>query len=358
MIGERTEAELEAFYAEMEAARLEGLWRANTQTAEPRTAVEPYVWRWETVERLLVRAAELITVDRERERRVLELVNPGLGGRSIATHTLIAAIQMIQPGEVAPSHRHSPTAIRFIIRGDGAYTTVNGEKLVMHPGDLILTPNWTWHDHGNETDAPVVWMDGLDVPLVLALNACFFQQYPEDRQPVTLPPDYSARKYAGGHVRPAWEAEAPVFSPQRLYRWDDTYAALTQMAAVGEASPYEDVAVAYVNPLTGRHALPTLGCQMQLLRPGVRTRAHRHTSSAVYHVFRGQGYSVIGGRRYDWAAGDFLTLPPWTWHEHANLSATDEAILFSINDLPVMEALALYREEPYAADDGHQPNDV
>ncbi len=101
--------------------------------------------------------------------------------------------------------------------------------------------------------------------------------------------------------------------------------------------------------------LPTLGCAIQLLRPGVHTRAHRHTSSSVYHVFRGRGYSVINGQRLDWEQGDFLAVPPWAWHEHANASTADEAVLFSINDLPAMEALALYREQAYAEHDGHQP---
>src|SRR5262249_49440476 len=127
------------------------------------------------------------------------------------------------------------------------------------------------------------------------------------------------------------------------YRWETTLAALQRLAQI-EASPYDDVAPEYTNPRTGGHVLPTLACWIQMLRPGVRTRAHRHTSSAVYHVFRGQGYSVIDGQRLDWAQGDFLALPGWAWHEHAN-PGTAEAILFSITDLPTMETLELYHEE-------------
>ncbi|HWP29793.1 MAG TPA: cupin domain-containing protein [Chloroflexota bacterium] len=356
MIGERVAetTEREQFYAELERDYLQGLWRVQTQTPEPRTAVQPYVWRWDTLRRHLLRAGELLTLDRAAERRVLLLVNPGLRAINAATHTLVAAVQMIKPGEIAPTHRHTATAIRFIIQGQGAYTTVEGEKILMGAGDLILTPNWTWHDHGNETDAPIFWMDGLDRPLVAALNATFFEPYPEDRQAVTRPLDDSARRH-GTQLRPYRQREAPVFSPQRAYRWEATYATLTHLAAVGEASPYDDVAVEYVNPATGGHALPTLGCAIQLLRPGVRTRAHRHTSSAVYHVFRGRGYSVIDGQRFDWAQGDFFVLPPWAWHEHANTSPTEEAILFSVNDMPIFEAMALYREEPYPAHGGHQP---
>ncbi len=345
---------LEAFYADLEASNLEGLWRVVTQSSEPRTAAVPHVWPGAILRQQLERAGELITMDRTAERRVLLLVNPGLRTSYAATHTLTAAVQMIKPGEIAPTHRHSPTAIRFIIDGDGAYTTVDGEKLIMHAGDLILTPNWTWHDHGNETATPIVWMDGLDRPLVANLNAMFFEPHVADRQAVTLPENYSARKYAGGHVRPAWERRAAAVSPQHAYRWGDTYAALSQMAGLGETSPYDDAMVEYVNPLTGGHALPTLGCAMQLLRPGLHTRAHRHTSSSVYMVFHGSGYSVIAGERYSWQQGDLFAVPTWAWHEHANDSPTEEAVLFSINDLPPMEVLGLYREQAYEVAGGHQ----
>jgi gentisate 1,2-dioxygenase len=357
-IGERTSevTEVERFYSDLEANGLQGLWRVTTQTHEPRTAAVPHVWRGDMLREQLMRAGELMTMDRSAERRVLLLVNPGLQAINAATHTLTAAVQMIKPGEIAPTHRHTPTAIRFIIDGHGAYTTVDGEKLIMHPGDLILTPNWTWHDHGNETDAPIMWMDGLDRPLVASLNAMFYQPYSEDRQEVTLPENYSGRKFAGGHVRPAWERRASAMSPQHLYSWDDTYASLSSMASLGEVSPFDDAAVEYVNPLTGGHALPTLGCAIQLLRPGIRTQAHRHTSSSVFLVFRGRGYSVVNGERFDWQAGDLFAVPTWAWHEHANASSSDEAVLFSINDLPVMEALALFREQSWEANGGHQPD--
>ncbi|HZU06696.1 MAG TPA: cupin domain-containing protein [Chloroflexota bacterium] len=357
MIGERTVQanEIEQFHAELERDALEGLWRIQAQRRSPRSRVQPYVWRWETLHRHLLRAGDLLaTLERGAERRVLVLANPGLTQFKAATHTIAANVQLIKPGEVAPAHRHTPTAIRFIIQGHGAYTTVEGEQIVMGEGDLILTPNWTWHDHGNETTRPVIWMDALDVPFVNALHASVHEPYPEERHPVLRTGDYSVRKYSA-QLRPLGERGAPVFSPQRAYRWEATYATLTHLAAVGEASPYDDVAVEYVNPATGGHALPTLGCAIQLLRPGVRTRAHRHTSSAVYHVFRGRGYSVIDGQRFDWAQGDFFVLPPWAWHEHANTSPTEEAILFSVNDMPIFEAMALYREEPYPAHGGHQP---
>ncbi|HZS00332.1 MAG TPA: cupin domain-containing protein [Chloroflexota bacterium] len=354
MIGEQVGSGVEQFYADLEANGLQGLWRVQTQTNEPRTAAVPHLWRGAMLRAQLLRAGESMTMDRSAERRVLLLVNPGLRATNAATHTLTAAVQMIKPGEIAPTHRHSATAIRFIIDGHGAYTTVDGEKLTMAPGDLILTPNWTWHDHGNETDTPIFWMDGLDRPLVTSLNASFFEPYAEDRQAVMLPENYSARRYAGGHVRPTWERPAGVFSPQHAYPFAATYETLTHLARLGEASPYDDVAVEYVNPVTGGHALATLGCEIQLLRPGVHTKAHRHVSSSVYQVFRGRGYSVVNGQRLDWEQGDIFAVPTWAWHEHANASPSEEAILFSINDLPPMQALALYREQAYEANNGYQ----
>jgi gentisate 1,2-dioxygenase len=375
---------LEALHAEMAGLRLEGLWRLGdeVQAAEPRVVAQPYVWRGADVRRVLERAGELVRHDAAAERRTIRLVNPGLAAQHCATHTLAASVQLIRPGEVAPTHRHTPAAIRFIIQGRGAYTTVEGERCTMGPGDLVLTPRWTWHHHGNAGDEPVMWMDGLDFPLVILLNGVFFERHPAEHQPETRPADSSLRRYGpalrpvGGPTPPAplpkgkgESASATSYSPLPFreggpggvghplltYRWADTYAALQRLAAV-DASPFDDVALEYTDPRTGGHTLPALACWIQMLRPGVRTRAHRHTSSAVYQVFRGQGYSVVNGQRLDWQQGDFLALPTWAWHEHANTGA-EEAILFSITDLPTMEALDLYREEPYPAPDGHQPGE-
>ncbi len=356
MLTERldTAASLDELHAAMARLQVEGLWRLGdeVQAEQPRVAAQPYRWRGADVLAVLDRAGDLVRHGPAAERRTVRLVNPGLPASHSATHTLAASVQLLRPGEVAPTHRHTPVAIRFIIRGRGAYTTVDGERCTMAPGDLVLTPRWAWHHHGNAGDEPVVWMDGLDFPLVILLNSTFFQRYPDGLQPETRSPDASTQRY-GPNLRPAWQRQSTPDGPLLAFRWEATYAALQELAAV-DASPYDDVALEYTDPRHGGHVLPTLACWVQLLRPSVRTRAHRHTSSAVYHVFRGRGYSVIDGQRLDWEAGDFLALPPWAWHEHASIGP-DEAILFSITDLPVMEALDLYREEAYPGD-GHQPS--
>jgi gentisate 1,2-dioxygenase len=343
---------LQDFVGAVERAHLDAPWTGPVMSREPHARVRPFCWRWATIEPLLMRAGELVTPDRGVERRILRLANPGVTGKT-STHTLSTAVQLLLPGECAPAHRHSPAAIRFIMQGRGAYTTVEGEKCPMAPGDLVLTPSWTWHDHGSEVSAPVVWMDGLDIPLIRSLETMFYEPFPDDRQPVSKAVGDSARRYRAGGLKPAWAKPRRDLPPLVHYTWEHTYAALKQLAEV-DASPFDDVAMEYTNPATGGSALRTIGCWIQLLRPGLHTQAHRQTSSAVYHVFAGQGCSVIEGTRFNWGQGDFFVVPPWAWHEHAN-EGNDEVILFSIQDIPVFEALGLYREEAYEGDGGHQP---
>ncbi len=340
--------ELKQYYDTADGIKLTPGWVGRGLEAAPE--MEPYLWRWSEVEPLVLKSGEVVTPDRDVERRTMRLATPGLERGT--THTLVAALQLLLPGECAPAHRHTPTAIRWILTGQGAYTTVEGDKCYMEPGDLILTPSWTWHDHTNEGTEPMIWLDGLDVPLVQYLKANFYEAFPEDQQPVTGVGD-SIRKYASGALRPAWgEVEAP-YSALWHYKWDRTYDALKSLAEL-DSSPFDDVAMEYNDPTTGRPVLRTMTCWVQLLRPGVRTKAHRHTSSKVYQVFRGEGYSVINGQRFDWSEGDFFVVPSWAWHEHAAESG-QEAVLFSIQDTPIMKSLSLYREEPYTEHAGHQP---
>ena len=193
---------------------------------------------------------------------------------------------------------------------------MEGDKCWMEPGDLILTPSWTWHDHANEGNGPMIWLDGLDVPLVRYLRANFYEAYPEDQQPIVGVAE-SERKFASGALRPAWEDPKLDYSPLWHYKWDKTYEALQRLAEV-DASPFDDVAMEFSDPVTGGPVLRSMTCWAQMIRPGIRTRAHRQTSCAVYQVYQGEGYSVIDGQRFDWTEGDFFVVPPWVWHEHAN----------------------------------------
>jgi gentisate 1,2-dioxygenase len=303
---------------------------------------------------LVRRGAEVAPLSRDAERRVLGFINPGLPDRFGATHTLWAGFQYVLPGEVAPAHRHSPAAIRFVIDGEGAFTTVDGDKCVMSRGDLVLTPPWTWHDHGNESDRPMLWLDGLDLPMVGELEAQFYEPFAEEAQPILKPVGDSERRRGIGQLRPTWETWTAAHSPLLNYKWDRTEEALRRLASVADsASAFDDVAMEYVNPHTGGPLMPTMACWIQLLRAGVRTTAHRETGSAVYFAFEGRGHSVIDGQRFDWRKGDLFVVPTWAWHEHA--SADGEAVLFSVRDTPVMRALGLHREQAYREHGGHQP---
>ncbi len=336
---------LEAYYRDLERLHAGPLWTVLHEIVgrQPKPKAIPYLWRWSELRPQVYRAGELIGTD-EAERRVVMLLNPGLGGECAITSTLYAGLQLILPGEIARSHRHTAAALRLIVEGHGAYTAVDGEKTLMNPGDLVLTPNWTWHDHGNETNEPMVWMDGLDLPLVNQLDAMFFELYAEPRQPVTKPVDDSRDKYGAGALLPAYERALDGRSPLLNYTYERTRATLASIAARDAGSPYDGVILEYVNPRTGGPTMPTMGCYVQWLPPGAATETHRHTSSVAYHVIEGEGYSVIGDQRFDWQPKDIFCIPSWYPHRHVNTSPTAPAVLFSFTDAPVLRALGLYRE--------------
>jgi gentisate 1,2-dioxygenase len=337
---------LAAFEEAVRGEDLEPGWlqTQSLNTTEPVTPIQPYLWSWEMVRARMLQAGELVGLGRQgAERRVLALKNPGARAGLATTQTLVAAVQLVHPGELAPAHRHTAAAIRFVIEGHATVTIVDGEPCTMEPGDLILTPNWTWHSHVNEGDGPILWLDALDVPVVMALNQMVYEEYPTVQQPFLKARDESLQRY-GGALLPTWEIPTRAWSPLLSYKWEQTEARLRSLAQVG-GSPFDGIALTYTNPFTGGPVLPTMGCQVQMLRPGERTRAHRHTSSAVYHVVRGQGATTINGRRFAWQRGDTLALPTWAWHEHENTSATEEAFLFSVTDQPMLRAIDLYREE-------------
>jgi gentisate 1,2-dioxygenase len=316
-----------------------------------RYTIEPHHWDWTELRRLLVQSADfqeaLPQGTKGAERRILRLQNPGVQEETV-TDTLSVSIQYLLPGEVARTHRHTPSAFRFYIEG-GAYTNVAGEKCVMSKGDLVITPRMEWHDHGNEFDEPAIWMDGLDYPLVRYLEGVVYQYAPETQQP-TDRTGLSARRYGTAGLRPYNYAddENTDFRSLLHFKWERTYETLLRMAEAGDVNPFDDVVMQYVNPATGEGCFKTIACLVQMLRPGVRTKSHRHTGSAVYHVVQGEGETVINGEALQWKEGDFLVIPPLAWHEHANASGSDPAVLFSIQDFPTLKALGLYREEAAA----------
>jgi gentisate 1,2-dioxygenase len=332
----------DAFHQLIHQNHMWGLWEiASQMTPQPRPEAIAHQWKWSLLKEVVKQSATAVPVG--DERRAMQLFNPGLNGQWATTNTLIAAVQVLLPGEVARAHRHSPAAIRFIIEGGGAYTAVEGEKVIMHPGDFVLTPSWTWHDHGNETKETIVWMDGLDVPLTKALNAIFFEMGKDQRAEQTKPVNGSKALYGHGTLMPTWSKERPRFSPLMLYSWDQTAVALHALRD-RDGSPYEGISLEYTNPQTGGPVMPTMSCRVQMIRKGEKLKPRRVTGSSVFHVVQGKGRSVIEGKTFDWEKGDIIALPSWASHAHSN-TGSEDAILFSISDRPVLETLGFYREQ-------------
>jgi gentisate 1,2-dioxygenase len=349
------ESEVTRLYDDTEANYLTPLWRIEEtlMLREPKPKAVPWLWKWSTLYDIAHRSGMLIPIERGGDRRAIALSNPGLGGQPFATPTLWAAIQWLNGREVAPAHRHTAQAVRFIINGSGSWSTVEGDRVFLERGDFVLTPSWLWHDHGSKADEPAVWMDGLDIPLNNYLDASFFEPSPQESQAVTEVLNGTVLKYGVGQMRPAWEKKSLEHPPMHTYKWADTERALSNLAQV-DASPFDDVILEYINPHTGGPVMNSFTCCIQMLRPGVHTKAHQHVSSAVYHVHAGQGATIINGTRFEWEQGDMFVIPSWAVHEHYNTSPDQRAILFSMQDTPVMIALNKYREAAYMENNGHQ----
>lgn len=348
---------LERLHEDMAHANLAPTWKHVSEfvSVAPRVKYRPFLWKWQNVYDHLMRAGELITPERGAERRSMEHVNPDLKHAYATSHTLATAFQLVRAGETAPAHRHLAAAVRFAVRsrGGNVFTRVQGEPLMMEPFDLLLTPSGTWHEHENNTEHDIVWLDALDFPLVNLLQASWFEPGHGPEVCPAKPAGYTAMRM--GHHRPAGWGRYPESTPIMRYPWVDMKQALHRMEAE-EGSAYDGIMLEYVNPLTGGPTLPTMSCRMQLLRPGEHLKAHRESTSTIYFVVSGSGHSVIDGQRFDWAEGDVFVVPNWSWHEHAN-PGDQRSLLFSVTDEPVMALLGMLRGEAYLEHGGHQKVD-
>jgi gentisate 1,2-dioxygenase len=332
-----------AYSARLEALSLAPLWTALGTLLPPErvTRVVPHRWRWVDLRDPLLEAARLVDMA-HAERRVLVLMNPGLPGTYAATATLYAGLQIILPGERAPSHHHTPAAVRLVVEGRGAFTTVEGVKCRMEPGDLIITPPMRWHDHGHEGTEPVVWLDGLDIPLVRALEASWASRMRPAASP-GVGTDSSETEFTAAGLLPRHSRYEETGYPLVRWPWRTVRSALETLA--DGAPPEQPVVLRYVDPRTGAPTLPTMGCETQWLRPGEATRAERRTGSGIVHVVEGRGESRVGDVTFDWERGDTFVVPPWHWVSHENASRTAPACLFHLTDEPALKALGLWCEE-------------
>jgi gentisate 1,2-dioxygenase len=348
--------ELEAYYKDLEKIDAGALWTVanDIEPWEPTPKSDPVLWRWADMRRQVMRAVDLVRPE-DAGRRVVYLRNPRRTEVSAACGWLFSGLQVMGAGERAGAHRHAASALRFIMEGSGAFTIVDGHKVTLNARDFVLTPNGTWHEHGILDEGSMcIWQDGLDIPLTNTLEANFYEVHPDQHQATNLPMDDSPATWGNVGLRPETDRWDKPYSPLLKFRWDQTYEALLAYAKVTDGSPYDGVILRYMNPVTGGDPMLTMGANMQLLREGERTKAHRHTGNVIYQVAKGSGHSVIGGKRFDWTERDIFCVPPWTWHEHANASASEDAVLFSFNDLPVMRKLGFYAEQALDENGGHQ----
>ena len=325
--------------SDIAALHMKPLWE-RAMRLKPGTAAQPVIWRWNEVQPYLMRSAELITT-REAERRVLMLENPALKGTTFATTTLYAGLQVILPGEVARTHRHAPNALRFIVEGEGAYTAVEGERVMMKPGDFVTTPNWAWHDHGNIGSEPVVWLDGLDLAIPNLFGAHFREDYPQETQPVSRPEGDAGARY-GANLLPLDYRPNGKVSPILCYPYARTREALEKLARGGDPDAAHGYKLRYVNPATGGHPFPTMAVFMQWLPKGYSGRPARSTDGAIYCAVEGQGTATVGDTRFDFAPHDVFVVPSW---ETVQFKAGTDCVLFSYTDRAAQEALGFWREE-------------
>jgi gentisate 1,2-dioxygenase len=334
--------ERSAFYAHLRRKNMAPLWEVLKAlvTPTPRTPVAPALWRYQDVRPDLMRSAALISAA-EAERRVLILENPALPGQSAITQSLYAGLQLLMPGETARSHRHTQSALRLVLEGEGAYTAVDGERRTMRRGDFIITPNWTWHDHGNPGGEPVVWLDGLDIPLVRFLDASFAEHGATESQVELRPEGDTLARYGSNLLpldyRPRREDAPRLF----VYPWEQTRRALQGIAG-GAPDPHFGHALRFVNPGTGESPMPTIGARVQLLLQGTASRPRRSTDGTVYVCLEGGGEADVDGQRLPFGPSDVFVVPSWT---PLSLHAAQDTMLFAFSDEPVQRVLGLWREE-------------
>lgn len=336
-----TNEERQRYYDRIGERNLAPLWTVLSSliTPEPKSSCLPWLWRYADIKPCVVEAGGLITA-KEAERRVLVLENPGLVGQSRITTSLYAGVQLVLPGEVAPAHRHSQSALRFVLEGDGAHTSVNGERTEMRYGDFILTPPLTWHDHGNNSADPIIWLDVLDLPMVSFFDASFAQAHPRDEHFISRPNGDSQARY-GANMLPIDYVPQGKTSPIFSYPYSRSREALEVMRRGAEWDPCHGLKLRYTNPATGDFAMSTIASFLQLLPKGFVTAQYRSTDATIFVVVEGTGTTVVGDQTFHWAPRDVFIVP--SWNEVSHRPDTD-AVLFSCSDRAAQEKLGFFRE--------------
>lgn len=331
------------YYDRLRPAALAPLWEvlASLVTPAPTTSAIPAAWSFERIKPILLEAGELISAA-EAERRVLILENPAMSGQSRITSTLYAGLQLILPGEVAPAHRHTQNALRFIMDGEGAFTALDGERAYMHRHDLILTPAWYWHDHGNETDAPMIWLDGLDIPLVQMLDASFAEHRTDRGAWPTSRPTGDASRRWGRNLRPVrTDHSSARGNPLFIYAFADWRETLEVLRRSDAPHPHDAYLMEFTNPTDGGPVMATMSAFARLVPGGFATQAVQSTDGMVHVVVEGTGTLEIGDQEFRLAPGEIVVTPAWS---RRRFVADTDLVLFSYSDRAAQEKLCLWRE--------------
>jgi gentisate 1,2-dioxygenase len=341
---DRTPA-LEELYRGFESELLIPLWTeiGDLMPPQPRSKALPHTWRWDNLLPLAERAGELVPVGRGGERRAIALANPGLGGAPFITPTLWAAIQYLGPREDAPVHRHTQHAFRFVVEGEGVWTVVDGDPVAMRRGDFLLTPGWQFHGHHNQSDVPMAWIDGLDIPFAHYTGSTFFEFGPDEVSDRGTPDrSRSERLWAHPGLTPVSAAGTALpSSPIAAYRWEHTDRALADQLTLEEAGHPGVVepghaAVRFTNPTSGGDVMPTMRAEFHRLRPGAQTAQRREVGSSVFQVFEGSGHVRVGDQEWTVGHGDLFVVPSW----QPLTVSTDEGVdLFRFSDTPIFDRL-------------------
>ncbi|WP_420607321.1 cupin domain-containing protein [Novosphingopyxis sp.] len=334
-----------AYYDRIAEHGLKALWNvmANFVTPAPVSPVKAATWEYDKVRDYLMEAGDLISAE-EAERRVLVLENPGLPGSSLLTRTLYIGFQLILPGEVAPAHRHTQNALRFVVEGEGAFTAINGEKVIMRPYDLVLTPNMYWHDHGNQTDRHMIWIDGLDLGLVQSLDGAFSERHHNGGAITETTPPGDPLNRHGRDPRPVDESSGDVPpGDHRLfhYPFKEWRANLAVMAQIGPPDQHLAYKSEFTNPVTAGAVMATMSAFAQLMPKGFKTQPMRTTESQAFFVVEGSGTLQIDGEPFALREGTTGVIPPWA---ETQCEADSDLVLFSFTDRTVQQKLDLWRE--------------
>jgi len=305
---------LDDLYGAFSSLSMEGGWHRKQPALWPAPLenFEPALWSYARVKPILDAAGRLINTQ-QAERRNLTMTNPAAGNIYPTVRTLVAAYQMIRPGEVAKSHRHTPNALRLILEGRGTYTVVDGHRVEMRPGDVLLTPSWAWHSHENVGTSDCYWMDFLDVPLVHLLEPMFFERHPDELEKTIV----------------------DVESSPLAFRWEETQERLA-------AAPLNETAEASRTVELGAPALSSIGLHMQQFDAGHRTPEQRTTANSVFAVVKGSGTTEVGGQSFSWGFGDTICVPAWRPYRHL---ADEDSVLLRVTDAPLFEKLGWLRSE-------------